>query len=77
MRRDLRANEVAARLAKLRAAYVPERDEQARRRLECERPTRFEPFERAVARRLAELRDLCELAEYLHRARRKATEGSS
>lgn len=69
MRCELNADEVARRLDELRAAYVPERDEQARRRLQRERPKSRESFEQAVARRLEELRALCELADYLHRVR--------
>lgn len=61
---------VAGRLARLRMLYVPETDAAARARLSRERPPVNEPFEVAVARRLRELRALCELADYLHRARR-------
>ena len=60
---------VAARLARLRALYVPETDTAARSRLARERPRVTEPFEAAVARRLGELRALSELANHLHRAR--------
>jgi len=70
MARELRAADVAARLAQLRALYVPERDAEARARLEQDQPPPVaESFSRAVARRLAELRALCELADYLHQAR--------
>lgn len=58
---------VADRLAALSALYVPEQDSAARARLERERPGVTEPFATAVARRLRELRALCEMAEYLHR----------
>jgi hypothetical protein len=68
MRHELDPRLVSLRLAALRSLYVPERDDEARRRIERERPTRREPFERAVARRLAELRALCALADYLQRA---------
>jgi hypothetical protein len=57
---------VAARLAELRARYVPERLEDAVRRLARERPSVREPFERRAARALGELRALCELARHLH-----------
>lgn len=69
---ELRAADVAERLAALRACYVPESDEEARRRLARERPTAPEPFDRAVARRLGELRALCELTNYLHGALRSS-----
>jgi hypothetical protein len=62
---------VAARLAALRALHVPEGLEEARRRLEDERPRAREPFAGAVAARLAELRALCDLARYLHRHPRR------
>lgn len=68
---ELDADRVALRLMALRSLYVPERDDEARRRIERERPTRREPFERAVTRRLAELRALCALAGYVHNARPK------
>lgn len=60
---------VGERLAQLRALYVPEADADARRRLAAERPARDESFEVAVARRLDELRALCDLANYLHLGR--------
>lgn len=56
---------VAERLSQLGRLYVPERDPEARRRLENERPASAEPFPTAVARRLAELRALCDLADHL------------
>lgn len=64
--------EVAARLARLRALCVPETIEEGRRRLadEAVAAARAEPFERAVERRLAELRALCDLAAYLHAGKR-------
>jgi len=67
MKLELDPRLVAERLSRLRALYVPERIEDARRRLERERPRIDEPFETAVARRLAELRALDELARHLHR----------
>jgi hypothetical protein len=59
---------VEARLAKLKELAVIERDDEARARLARERPETNEPFPLAVQRRLHELRALCELASYLHRA---------
>jgi hypothetical protein len=52
----------------LRARAAPpeaEHLDEARARLERERPEPDEPFERGVARRLDELRALCELARHL------------
>lgn len=70
MSRDLDAATVAARLDALRAHYVPECVAEARARLARERPVGpREPFERAVARRLVELRALCELARHLQSRR--------
>lgn len=60
---------VAERLDELRALYVAERDVDARRRLAAETPRPSEPFAKAVARRLAELRALEDLAGHLHRRR--------
>jgi len=58
---------VAERMERLRLLYVPERDAEARRRL-AERPHAANaPFAPAVARRLAELRALCDLASHLGR----------
>jgi hypothetical protein len=68
MSRELSPPAVAARLAELRALAVPERVEDAARRLEAERrDASRRSFAVAVERRLAELRSLCELASYLHR----------
>ncbi len=61
---------VAARLSKLRAWYRPETLVEGRARLQRERAVVSEPFEVAVARRLRELRALCELARHLHQAKR-------
>jgi hypothetical protein len=58
---------VARRLAGLRLQYVPESLEDARARLERERPIRSASFADTVQRRLAELRALCELATHLQR----------
>jgi hypothetical protein len=73
---DLSARTVAARLAWLRDSYVPDDAIAARLRLEDPAGRRSEPFARAVARRLAELRALCELADHLHAARLAADESS-
>jgi hypothetical protein len=59
---------IRARLAKLRGLCVPETIDEARDRLEREARIE-EPFAKAVARRLEELRALCELADHLHGAR--------
>ena len=61
---------VAARLAVLRGAYEPERVDAARARLARERPASSERFVDGVARRLAELRALSDLARHLHDVRR-------
>lgn len=62
---DLRPEDVAARLATLRALYVPESVDEARARLEREQPERRETFDEAVARRLRELRAICELVRHV------------
>lgn len=61
---------VARRLDWLREHFVAETVEEARARFERERPARAETFEEGVARRLAELRELDELTQTLHSARR-------
>jgi hypothetical protein len=67
MSRELDPAAVVARLAELRAAYVPESVQHARARLAEERPSgASESFDRSVRRRLAELRALCELTRHLH-----------
>jgi hypothetical protein len=71
MTADLTAAAVASRLEQLRRLYVPESIEAARERLALERPVRAEPFALAVARALAELRALCDLARHLHAGRRR------
>jgi hypothetical protein len=58
---------VAERLDRLRALVVVDTDADTRRRLARDRPTSVEPFAVAVARRLAELRALSDLANHLHR----------
>ncbi len=65
---DLSPDKVSSRFAELRGLCPLELDVNARARLTCERPASPpERFEVAVARRLDELRALCELAQYLHR----------
>jgi hypothetical protein len=56
---------VAERLRQLGACYIPESDAEARARLAAERPAPAEPFAAVVARRLGELRALCQLARCL------------
>ena len=58
---------VAERMERLRALYVPERDTEARQRLADRPQAANAPFAPAVARRLAELRALCDLASHLGR----------
>jgi hypothetical protein len=65
---ELDPRRVAARLARLRSIYIAETVEQASMRLVRERPVESIPFEVGVARRLAELRALCELTRALHSA---------
>jgi hypothetical protein len=68
---DLSPLEVAARLERLRQLYVPESEAEARQRMEdLAGLTRERSFSEAVARRLAELRALCELTDWLHTAGR-------
>ena len=62
---ELKPEDVAARLAVLRALYVPESIEEARLRLERERPAPDESFDQAVARRLRELRAICDLVRHV------------
>lgn len=61
---DLSPAAVSARLGHLRVIAGSESVEETRRRLAAE-ARRDVPFATAVARRLAELRALCELTEYL------------
>jgi hypothetical protein len=58
---------VAERLERLRLLCVPERVEEARRRLSGGPGIPDAPFSVLVARRLAELRALCDLANHLRR----------
>jgi hypothetical protein len=60
---------VAGRLARLRDLCPLETEAEARARFASERPARSEPFARAVSRRLHDLRQLCALAEHLHKPR--------
>lgn len=69
MARDLDPRTVAARLANLRARYVPESVAEAAERLARERPPSADSFDVRVGRNLAELRALCELTSYLGQAR--------
>jgi hypothetical protein len=66
MTAELTAAAVRRRLERLRELYVPERDVDARRRLVAD-GRRAMTFAEAAAMRLAELRDLCLLSDYLHR----------
>jgi hypothetical protein len=67
MRRELDPQAVARRLDALRALYVPETVDEARDRLERERPPNTESFAEAVERRLGELRALDELTRHVQR----------
>jgi hypothetical protein len=67
MKADLSASAVRARLAALRASYVPMTADEAHERMRA--PPRPETFEEGVARRLAELRSLMALTERLQRRR--------
>lgn len=58
---------VALRMERLRVLCVPERDAKARRRLADRPRTTNTPFAATVARRLADLRALCDLASHLRR----------
>jgi hypothetical protein len=60
---------VATRLAALRGLCQTETEAEARARFASERPVSGEPFARAVAGRLNDLRQLCALAEHLHKRR--------
>lgn len=69
MARDLHLPGVAARLSELRALYVPLCEDEARARLEAPARQDSERWAEEVAQRLRELRALCALTGYLHRAR--------
>lgn len=69
MKGELDPDVVLARLDALRASFVAETVDEARARLAREAPSADESFEEGVARRLAELRALHELARALHRRR--------
>ncbi|PRP94316.1 hypothetical protein [Enhygromyxa salina] len=66
---DLSPAAVQRRLARLRELYVPETLDQARVRLEAERPRTTERLVDGAKRRLADLRALDEFSRALHRAR--------
>ena len=68
MKAELDPREVAERLRWLGQSYVAMDEDEARRRLET-MPNREEPFDVAAARRLRELRALCELSRVLRDAR--------
>lgn len=68
---------VERRLLRLRELCVPETVEEGRRRLEADRPARTESFDEAVARRLVELRDLCELTRALGGAANRGPDTST
>ena len=57
--------QVASRLAVLRRLYTPEPLDQARQRLELERPRVAASFAERAARSLSDLRALDELSRYL------------
>jgi hypothetical protein len=57
---------VAKRLQRLRELCVPMDEAEARQRMAAQ-PVAPQVFAVAVARRLDELRALCELADYVHR----------
>ncbi len=69
MAAELNPSRVTAYLAELRARYQPETVEDARSRLQRERPPSTESFEESVARRLDELRALCDLIAHLGQVR--------
>ena len=58
---------VVERMERLRLLCVPEREAEARRRLADRPRTTNTHFAATVARRLAELRALCDLASHLRR----------
>jgi len=66
MKPELDPKQVAERLSRLRALYVPEGIDEARARLARERPRSRESPEQVAERSLAELRALCDLARVLH-----------
>jgi hypothetical protein len=64
---------VQRRLERLRELYVPEELEAARRRLDGEQSASRETFNEAAARRLEELRALCELTQVLRAAPKRSS----
>jgi hypothetical protein len=73
---DLSPEAVQRRLQQLAELYVPEDLETARQRLESDRPKPRETFNEAAARRLEELRALCELTQVLQAAPRRPSRPS-
>lgn len=65
MKHELDPARVAERLAVLRSLYVPEPIDEARERLERERPVVKTSFAERVAANLAELRTIYDLAQHL------------
>ncbi len=74
MSRELRSDEVALRLERLRSLVVASGLDAARAWHEAVPSDRREPLERAAARRLAELGALCELTKHLRRGRLEGSE---
>lgn len=66
---DMSPEAVLARLNELAALYIPETLDEARARLEAERPPARESLAEGARRRLEELRALDELTRVLHRGR--------
>ncbi|MDX2020994.1 MAG: hypothetical protein SF187_12205 [Deltaproteobacteria bacterium] len=64
--------DVDERLKRLREICVIETVDEGRARLAAERPMTHEPFDKAVERRLRELRALMELTTSVHAARTPA-----
>lgn len=65
MKRELDPVQVTERLAVLRSVYVPESIDEARDRLERERPAVKTSLAERVSANLAELRAIYELAQHL------------
>lgn len=65
MTRELDPAQVTRRLAVLRSLYVPESIDEARERLERERPAVKISLAERVAANLAELRTIYDLAQHL------------
>jgi len=69
MASELTADQVRARLDRLRALYVPLGLEEARARMAAPSASHPDLSAAIVGRRLAELRALCELTAHLQRTR--------